>query len=349
MVHWAYPWLGVAGTLVIAFWLFGQWRARDRALTIAMPLAELGPLPSSSPVRQWLRRASWCWRITALLTITIAMARPQRPLDEGERRSDGIDIMLAIDTSDSMRALDFMWEGKRQDRLSVIKRVLAEFIDHRPDDRIGLVVFGTYAVAQAPLTLEHPLLLTITKQLSIGMAGKSTAIGDGLAAAVKRLKDVDSPSKVVILLTDGSNNAGDVEPSAAVTAAKELGVKVYTIGVGSDEEVPFPVQGFFGTNVVYQKFPVDHQLLDMIAKETGGQSFMASDTKALQEIYQTIDRLERKPKIEQDWHEYEELFPSWVWFALLMLVGDLLWQASRWWVLPSALPRLESIRRKGIV
>jgi Ca-activated chloride channel family protein len=216
--------------------------------------------------------------------------------------------MLALDTSGSMRALDFIEEEKRITRLTVVKGVVSKFIENRPTDRIGMVVFGEQAYTQCPLTLDQGILQSFLSKLEIGMAGDSTAIGSAIGIAVKRLKDLDSASKVIILLTDGRNNAGTLVPLQAAQTAKTFGIKIHTIGVGTEGKAPFLVNSIFGQRYVYQEVDIDETTLTEISKITGGQYFRATDLESLQNIYKQIDEMEKSEVKVIDHSEYKELF-----------------------------------------
>ena len=252
-------------------------------------------------------------RCLVIALFVVALARPQSSTKATEVLTEGIDIMLCLDTSGSMQALDFKWGSERQNRLQVVKRVVSEFIRGRKNDRIGMVVFGEEAFTQCPLTLDYGVLLNFLDRVEIGMAGDSTAIGSALGTCAKRLKGLKSKSKVVILLTDGRNNAGSLSPETAAEIAKTFDIKAYTIGVGTEGEVPFLVDSIFGKRYVYQRVDLDEDTLREIAEITGGTYFKATNTKALEEIYNQIDKLE-KTKVEvKEYMEYEELFG---WFLL---------------------------------
>lgn len=265
-----------------------------------------------------------------------AIARPQAGLKNREVKSSGIDIMLAVDTSGSMRALDFELNGKRQNRLEVVKSVVNEFIQKRQYDRIGMVVFGTEAYTQCPLTLDHGILLNLLREVQIGAAGDSTAIGSALGVATKRLKDIPSKSKIVILLTDGVNNAGSLAPNLAADAAAALGIKVYTIGAGTREEAPFPVPDplWGGERIVYQQVPIDEVSLKEISQKTGGQFFRATHTKELRNIYETIDKLEKTELKTPTKAEYEEKYMYFLAIAILFYVIAVALQEWRLRVFP---------------
>lgn len=265
------------------------------------------------------RHLLFALRIAAVTLLIIAMARPQRGRDESKRRTEGLDIELVIDTSGSMRALDFMIEGRRENRIDVVKQVITEFVKQRPDDRIGTVVFGTHAFAQAPMTLDHDILMEYIDHIEVGLAGDATAIGDGIGVAVNRLKALQSKNRIIILLTDGASNAGKVEPTDAAQAAKALGIKVYTIGVGTEGFVSIPTQ--FGMQKI--KADLDETLLKGIAQTTDGRYFRAMDTEALREVYRTIDSLEKSVVEVKVFHNTEEQFAFFVWPGLLLLLMEL--------------------------
>lgn len=269
-------------------------------------------------------------RCLALICFVFALARPQDGRSHHKQRTEGLDIMLVVDTSESMKALDFVIDGGRKDRLHVAKKVMSDFIDTRTDDRIGLTVFGTHAFAYVPLTLDHDVLQRYLSEVEIGLAGKATAIGDAIGVSVYRLKDIKSKSKVAILLTDGDNSSGKVDPAKAAEAAKTLGVKLYTIGIGSSGYVPFP------TPMGYQKvkFELNEELLESLATKTGGRYFKASSTEALQKIYQTIDQLEKSEVEVKMYHRYEEKFAGFVWAGLLFLLLELMFNMSKFRRIP---------------
>ena len=252
-------------------------------------------------------------RCIALVLLIIALARPQSGTKASEVLTEGIDIMLCLDTSGSMQALDFKWQDERHNRLEVVKNVVSDFINGRTNDRIGMVVFGEEAFTQCPLTLDYGVLLNFLDQVEIGMAGDSTAIGSALGTCVNRLKERESKSKVIILLTDGRSNAGSLSPQTAAEIAETYSIKTYTVGVGTAGEVPFLVDTIFGKKYMYQRVDLDEETLKEIATVTGGSYFKATDTETLEEIYRKIDKLE-KTKVEvKEYMEYEELFG---WFLL---------------------------------
>ena len=262
-------------------------------------------------------------RFIAMTLLIIALARPQEGHKSTEIVSIGVDIMLALDTSGSMRALDFIEEEKRITRLAVVKGVVSKFIDNRPNDRIGMVVFGEQAYTQCPLTLDQGILQTFLSKLEIGMAGDSTAIGSAIGIAVKRLKDLESKSKVIILLTDGRNNAGSLVPLQAAQTAKTFGIKIHTIGVGTHGKAPFLVNSVFGQRYVYQKVDIDEKTMKEISQITGGQYFRATDIESLKNIYEQIDKMEKSEVKIIDHSEYQELFHYFLIPALVLLLIEL--------------------------
>lgn len=240
----------------------------------------------------WARHLLFVARVSAIVFLVLALARPQSSNSWQTYNSEGIDIMLALDISGSMLARDF-----NPDRLEAAKEVATKFILERPQDRIGLVVFSGESFTQSPLTTDQAVLVNVMKDLHSGMIEDGTAIGLGLANAVNRLKDSKSKSKVVILLTDGVNNRGAIAPMTAAELAKTFGIRVYTIGVGSMGEAPYPVQTPFGVQLQRLPVEIDEEVLTQIADLTGGKYFRATDNEKLVQIYQEIDQLE-KSKIE---------------------------------------------------
>jgi len=258
-------------------------------------------------------------RLLALLLLTAALARPQTGLGEEKTSRNVIDIMLSLDISGSMATLDFQPDN----RLVAAKEEARRFIKGRPNDRIGLVVFAGQSVTQSPLTVDHQAVTALLDQVQLGMLEDGTAIGLGLANAVNRLKGSEAKSKVVILLTDGVNNAGEIDPITASDLAKALKVRVYTIGVGRNGESLLPIQDpRFGTRLLKVETQIDERTLDLIARKTGGRYFRAQDTRGLRDIFSEIDSLERtEVKVERYTHYEEHYF--WPAFALVLL--ELVW------------------------
>ncbi len=293
-----------------------------------------GALGYSSINRLKLTPISWKVRLVsilrwvkaiALVLIIIAMARPVSQLGRTKVTGEGLDIVLAIDVSTSMLAEDFAVGGKRQNRLYVVKEVIEDFIKKRPSDRIGIVVFAGSPYTLSPLTWDHSWLLTQLKDVECGMVEDGTAIGSALTTSLNRLRDSDAKSKIIILLTDGQNNAGSVLPQTAAEASKSLGIKVYTIGAGSMGPVPYPMRDVFG-NIVYRQVQIDldEELLQEIANITGGMYFRATDSNSLRRIYEEIDKME-KTEIEMEYYfEYKELYLYFLLPAMAMLFLEII-------------------------
>ena len=268
-------------------------------------------------------------RWLSLALLIVALAQPRLTKSTTQVKASGVDIVVAMDLSGSMVSEDFVVKNERVNRFNMARAVLKGFIDQRPSDRIGLVLFASQAYIATPLTLDHDFLHENLDRLDIGaIEQNSTAIGDGLGTAVNRLRDLKSKSKIVILMTDGQNNAGKLEPLLAAEAAASLKVKVYTIGVGSRGQAPMPGRDMFGRKV-YQMMAVDidEDTLQKIADKTGGKYYRADNAEKFQAIYAEIDKLEKTEASINKYTEYKELFP-WVLAAglLILLVEFLLSQ-----------------------
>ena len=243
-------------------------------------------------------------KILAISIFILALARPQAGQKEEEIITEGIDIMLTLDTSSSMKAEDF----KPQNRLGAAKEVMSEFIRSRKNDRIGLVVFAQHSFTQCPLTLDYGVLLDLLDSIDIGIIEDGTAIGTAIANSVNRLRDSKAKSRVMILLTDGINNAGKIDPQTAAKTARALDVKIYTIGAGKPGGAMYPVEHpIFGKRYVQMDTVIDEVLLKEIAEETGGIYFRAKDEKGLSEIYETIGKLEKTEIETKEYANYHEL------------------------------------------
>ena len=267
-------------------------------------------------------------RFIAITLFIIAFARPQEGHKRTEILSQGVDIVLAIDTSGSMQALDFKKNETQVTRLSVVKDVVAEFVKNREMDRIGMVVFGANAFTQCPLTLDQNILLSFLDKLKIGMAGDATAIGSAIGISARRLKDLKSKSKVIILLTDGRNNSGAISPLQAAEIAKSLGIKVYTIGGGKRGKAPFLVDSIFGKRLIYQNVDIDEEVLNKISKMTDAKYFRATDLKSLKDIYKQIDLLEKSEVKSIDHSEHKELFHYFLIPGLILLLTEIVFSNS---------------------
>jgi Ca-activated chloride channel homolog len=270
-------------------------------------------------------------RTLALALLIVALARPQLEKSSSEIESSGIDIMLVIDASTSMKSLDFRINGKQADRLTVVKKAISEFVSQRPHDRIGMIAFASDPALVSPLTLDHDWLERRMEKLKPGDLGPATAIGSALAAGLHRLEEKASKSKILILLTDGVNNAGSITPAMAAEAARSVGIKVYTIGAGIQGEAPMPMQDPFGREVVRMvPVEIDEVMLKDIAEKTGAHYFRATNTESLQKIYDEINKLETVKRTLRKHADYEELFHYGLGAALLLLGLELL-LAGTWW------------------
>ena len=264
-------------------------------------------------------------RLAAIAFLCVALAGPRKALQESKVSTEGIDIVLALDCSGSMATEDFNVDGQRVNRFEIIKKVVDDFIDRRKDDRLALVGFSGRAYTICPLSTDHDWLKANLRRMRLGMIEDGTAIGSGIASSLSRYKDSQAKSKVIILLTDGVNNAGSIDPLTAAKTAAAMGIKIYAIGAGAKGFAPFPVQDMFG-HTFYQNVQsdLDEDTLKEIARLTHAQYFRAADTQSLREIYKTIDRLE-KSKIEQKgYRQYQELFGIFAIVALLLLACEII-------------------------
>ncbi len=293
-------------------------KKRQPAMTIPMVFKGV-----SSSFWLKIRGLTPALKYAALSLMIIALARPQWGTQQIDISTEGVNIVLSVDLSGSMAALDFKLKGKIVNRLEAVKSVVSEFISKRASDRIALVVFGTNAYTQLPLTRDYNTIASILERLQIGAAGDNTAIGDAIGISLKRLEDVKSKSNIIILLTDGQSNTGELSPENAADIAVQKKVKIYTIGVGTRGEAPFLVRHpVLGERYVYQKVDMDEKTLKTIADKTGGLYFRAEDSEGLKKIYDTIDKLEKTEAKVKSFAEYKELYP---WFLLPAFVILGLW------------------------
>ncbi len=275
------------------------------------------------------------FRVVVLALLVLAIARPHSGREDTRVTTEGIDIMLAVDVSTSMRAEDFNINGERANRLEAARDVIRKFVKNRKGDRIGLVVFSGRAYTQCPMTLDYGVLLKFLDRLKTGMIEDGTAIGSAISAALMRLKESRADSRMIILLTDGSHNAGSISPETAAEAARALGIKIYTVGAGTTDFAPYPFKGPFG-NTIWRKIKadIDDALLDDIARTTGGKYFRATDTRSLENTYDEINRME-KTKVEvTQYMEYIETFPGFVIAAILLLLVEQGLAYTRYRILP---------------
>ncbi len=280
--------------------------------------SEVFELPEAKSWKVYLRHLPFVFRIVAVALLIVVLARPQSTNSWQNSSTEGIDIMLAMDISTSMLAEDL-----KPNRLEASKDVASSFINGRQNDNIGLVVFAAESFTQCPLTIDHTVLLNLFKDVQPGVIQDGTAIGLGLANAVSRIKDSQTKSKVIILLTDGVNNTGEIAPVTAAEIAKTFGVRVYTIGVGTQGEAPYPIPTAFG--VQYQNIPVeiDEAVLKQIAATTGGQYFRATDNASLKEIYSEIDKMEKTKISVQEFSKKQEEYKNWAILIFVLLLLEL--------------------------
>jgi Ca-activated chloride channel family protein len=297
--------------LVVPLWLWWERRSAQRGglrfSSVATARSLWSPWAAFGPTLLLALRGA------ALALFVAALARPQLGRSESKVRTEGIDIVLVVDISGSMQAMDYEKNGQRESRIDAVKDVVREFIRARPNDRIGMVVFGTRAYVASPLTLDHDWLERNLDRVRIGLVEGNTAIGAGIGTAVNRLRDTKAKSKVIVLLTDGGENVHNPPALEAAGAAKEFNARVYTIGAGSQGIAPMPVHDRDGNLLGYQSIraDLDENLLKQLATETGGQYFRAADTASLRKTYAQIDAMEKQKVETLAYEEWQELFP---WF-----------------------------------
>lgn len=316
-MEFKYPWLLLMLVLVpLALYM------QKRRTRVRLPFPDLTSLKikRSLSLRTTFYRFLPLLRALGLVLFIVALARPQTVSGEKEYQTDGVDIVLAMDISGSMLAEDF----KPENRLAVAKQEGVRFIQGRENDRIGLVVFARKAFTQCPLTLDYDVLTGLLKQVRVGMIADGTAIGMGLATAVNRLRTSEAKSKVIILITDGENNAGNIDPITAAELAKSFNIRVYTIGVGKGGLVPFPVNDpLFGKRYVQTEVQIDEMTLKRIADITGGLFFRSRDPKSLTGIYERINELEKTEVKVKEYVSYDEFFHVFLLPALLILMIEI--------------------------
>ncbi len=332
--RFAHPWwlllALILPVLVAVYWS----RYRRKRAGATLRYSNLGLVRNADralPRRHWYRHAMFGLRLLALALLIVCMARPQAGQTEEEILTEGIDIVLAVDISSSMLAEDF----KPKNRLEAAKAVAADFVRGRSNDRIGLVVFAAKSFTQCPLTLDYGILLNFLEQVEIGMIEDGTAIGMAIANAANRLKDSKAKSKVVILLTDGENNRGQLDPITAAKVAKAFDIRIYTVGVGKEGEALYPVDHpLFGKRYVPMPVRIDEKMLKEIARITHGRYFRATDRETLQQIFQEIDQLE-KTKIEvKQFTRYQELFGYFLFGAVGLVLTEVVLNNTRFRKIP---------------
>lgn len=326
-------WWFLFGLLLLPLiaWLRGRRGPRPAFVYSSVGLLKNVSKTSRSRAGALLHSLRWL----ALALLIIALARPQFTRTDTSIRASGVDIVIALDLSGSMESEDFVIKGQQVNRLTVAKDTISKFVERRPNDRIGLVAFAGRAYIAAPLTLDHDFLQANLARLQLHQIEDGTAIGSGLSAAVNRLRELKSKSKIVILMTDGQNNAGKVQPLTATEAAKALGVKVYTIGVGIRGFAPVPVY-FPGGQKMYQRqrVDIDEDTLTAMADKTGGKYFRADSTDTLRKIYDEIDQLETTEAVVKKYVQREELFRWAAVPGLLLLMIEVLLANTIWRRLP---------------
>ena len=311
-----YLWLLLVLVPMIGWYVFKQYQS-DASLQVSST-EPFNKMPKTR--KHYLFHLVFALRCAALAFLVIAIARPQSTDSYRSESTEGIDIMLSLDISGTMLAEDL-----KPNRLEAAKEVATKFIADRPDDNIGLVVFAGESFTQCPLTTDHGVLINLLNAVKFGVIEDGTAIGLGIANAVSRLKDSKAKSKVIILLTDGSNNRGDISPLTAAEIAKTYGIRVYTIGVGSNGTAPYPYQGFGGTRYVQVPVEIDENTLIQIAETADGQYYRATSNSKLKEVYEEIDKLERtKMNVKNLSRKSEEYWPFALWAMLCLLLEVLL-------------------------
>ena len=324
-MYFEYPgllWLMIVPALLVLhyIWLETAQRHPHLRVSVSTPWKLTG-----TPFMAWMRHVPFVFRLAAVVLIILALARPRTQEEVTQVDSEGIDIVMAMDVSTSMLARDLY-----PDRINASKEIAVEFISQRRSDRIGIVVFAGESFTQCPLTTDRATLINLMKEVQTDLIEDGTAIGNGLATAIARMKDSDAKSRVVILLTDGVNNRGEISPQMAAEIAKTYGVRVYTIGVGKEGMAPYPVATPWGVEVQNVKVEIDEKLLSEIAESTGGRYFRATDNTKLAEIYGEINKMEKARTTIDSFPIYKELFTL---YALLALAAILLELILNWFVI----------------
>jgi Ca-activated chloride channel homolog len=304
--------------LVVPLLAAWYWFRREKSIPTLQVSATEAFESTPRSIRHYLYHGMFLFRLIAISLLILAIARPQTSLKRQNVSIEGIDIVLALDISGSMLAQDL-----KPDRLDAAKNVSMEFFKGRPNDRIGLVVFAGEAFTQCPLTTDHTIMEEMLDKIKSGMIQDGTAIGDGLAIAINRLKESQAVSKVIILLTDGQNNAGSIAPLSAAEIAKIYGIRIYTIGVGTEGYAPYPVQTPFGIQYQSMQVNIDEDLLKQVANMTDGKYFRATDNSKLKEIYQSIDKLEKSKIDVTEFRKKHDEFLILAIFAFILLALEI--------------------------
>ena len=306
-------WLLALVPLAILIYVWREIKGRHPYLTVS----DITPwkLDNQGFFKRMMRHVPFILRCIAIAALVIAIARPRSASELEKVSTEGIDIVLGIDVSTSMLAMDF-----KPDRINAAKQIAMEFVAQRPADRMGVVVFAGESYTQCPLTTDRQTLINMMKDISCGIIEDGTAIGNGIATAVARLKESDAKSRVVILLTDGVNNTGEISPQMATEIAKTYGVRVYTIGIGAMGEAPYPTD--YGIQMV--KVDIDEPLMKQISSDNGGKNFRATDNTKLAEIYAEINKMEKTRTIVDTYPQYKELFMRFALIALLAVILEVI-------------------------
>lgn len=331
--HFHNPWVLLLLLLLPLFaWLRGRRGPQPAFLYSSVHLVQPIHRTPRTRVGQWQISLRWL----SLALLLVALARPQLPRGEAKISASGIDIVVAIDLSDSMAAEDFKRLGQPVDRVTIALEVLTKFIENRPADRIGLVVFSGKAYLVCPPTLDHDFLIRNLNRLTIDtVPEEGTAIGSGISASLNRLRDLQSKSKIIILMTDGQNNSGKIPPAAAAEAAAALGIKIYAVGVGTRGVAQLPRKDAFGRKIyVPMNVDIDDDALTKIAERTGGKYFRADSTDTLHRIYAEIDRLEKTTVEVKKFQRYQEIFRWFIAAGLAVLLLEILLTHTLWRKLP---------------
>lgn len=332
MISFLYPYhLFFLLLIPILAWIRGK---KGRSAAIQFPSVEI--LKNMGKVRRHAPgRILNALRLLAITAFIIAIARPRLGNEQTEIQASGIDIMLAVDVSGSMNAMDFKLKGKRVNRLAAVKDVVAKFIEERPGDRIGLIAFAGKPYLMSPLTLDHDWLLKRLQEVELGQVQDGTAIGLATASSVERLSKQEAKSKILVLLTDGMNNAGSASPEVAGEAAKSLGIKIYSIGAGTKGYAPYPFKDMWGrTRLQRVKVDIDEKTLKNLSATTGGQYFRATDTDSLEKIYGVINQLEKTERTVRHFSNYRELYIYPLIAGLILLALEIILAATRYRRMP---------------
>ncbi len=326
-MHFAHPYLFLLLLLLIPLWVYYfSYRKKGGFSFSSLALSQIRK-QERWKVRSFVSYGDLIFKSLFFLMLVFVMARPQLKRSETKRKSSGLDIVLAVDASESMRQRDYVIDRQYATRMDVVRKVVGEFVKHRPNDRIGLVVFGDFAFTRSPLTLDHDVLHEYIQGVEIGVAGGKTAIGDAIAVAVKRIKDIPSKSKIVILLSDGEDNSSDISPTEAARLAKTLKTKVYTVGMerGSQNML----SRFSG------RFRGDHlTALKEIAEITDAKFFRVNTTENLRDVYKEIDRLEKTEIETKEFIEFDEAYFPFAVAGLVFFIFDILFGLSRFRRIP---------------